>query len=254
MLYYLIDSSGDAMFMSCLDLLQASTFSFSAIKKGPAVERHDNTVINLPPISFKLQVISCVLFQNKVYVTGVATEGEVLSRRIQVYSLEEVKWSALPQAAIYNAPATIINGWFTLIGGRQTKDSAITSILCSWIEEYAWVEDRISPMPTVRLESGVCSHDKLLLVTGGIVDHVKNRIAKSVNVYNFSTKHWSTSTPEALELPKAIRSHQLVVFGGYIYLMAGATVYPTQPETGNSEAGEQNGVMSLRLLNSPQRY
>ena len=135
MLYNLIDSSGDAMFMSCLDLLQASTFSFSAIKKGPAAERHDNTVINLPPISFKLQVISCVLFQSKVYVTGTFPEGEVLSRRVQVYSLEEVKWSALPQAPIYNAPATIINGCFTLIGGRQTKDGAITSILCSWIEE-----------------------------------------------------------------------------------------------------------------------
>ena len=129
-----------------------------------------------------------------------------MSRRVQVYSLEEVKWSALPQAPIYNAPATIINGCFTLIGGRQTKDGAITSILCSWVEEeYVWVEDRISPMPKVRLESGGCSHDNLLLVIGGIVDSVENKISKSADVYNFSTECWST--PVALKLPKALYDH-----------------------------------------------
>ena len=108
-------------------------------------------------------------------------------------------------------------------------------------------------MPTVRLESGVCSHDNLLLVTGGIVDHVKNRIAKSVDVYNFSTKHWSTSTPEALELPKAIQSQQLVVFEGYIYLMAGATVHPAQPETGNSEAWRTKWSDVVEIVEQPSK-
>ena len=90
-------------------------------------------------MSCKLQVISCVLFKDKVYVTGIATGHDIGSQQVQVYSNER-KWSTLPVTSNYNATAAIINGYFTLIGGRLTKDSEITSILCSWIEEESqWV-------------------------------------------------------------------------------------------------------------------
>ena len=189
-----------------------------------------STILSIPPIDCKLQVISCILSKDKVYVTGIATE-EVGSHQVQVYSLGEGKWSTLPEAPNYNAPVAIVNGYVTLIGGRLTKDDTITNILSSWIEEEArWVK-RVPPFPTVRLASGVCYHDNLLLVAGGIVEAEENKPAKLVNtvdVYNISTKDWST--PKALKLPKALRSHHVVVFEENIYIMGGATTYPAPPE------------------------
>ena len=82
--------------------------------------------MNVTPMPCKLQVISSILFKGKVYVTGIAKDADVGSRQVQVYSLEEGKWSALPEAPNYNAPAAIIDGYFTLIGGRLTKNTAIT--------------------------------------------------------------------------------------------------------------------------------
>ena len=166
-----------------------------------------------------------------MYVTGIATDEDALSHQVQVYSLDDCMWSTLPTAPNYNAPAAIINGHFTLIGGRLTKDDTITSILSSWIEKVLNWEQRLPPMPMVRLESGVCHHDNVLLVTGGIVDDEEQKPVNTVDVYDFA-KPWST--PKALELPKALRSHHVVVFEEYLYLVAGATEYPAHPE-GNEQ-------------------
>ena len=229
--------------MSIFDLLQKGMCS---AMKGPTAS---STAINLPPMSCKLKVISCVLFKDKVYVTGIATEGDVVSRRVQVYSLKEVVWSTLPEAPSYNASATIINGCFTLIGGRRTKDESITNMLYSWIEkESRWV-NRVPPMPTVRLSSGVCHHDNLLLVTGGIVD--ENRVVNTIDVYNFSTNDWCT--PKVLELPKALRSHHMVVFEDYIYLADGAAEYPAPPETGSSEAWRAPWGDVIKAVEQPSK-
>ena len=193
----------------------------------PTSETHGSTSMTVAPMPYKLLVISCVLLKDKVYVTGLATDKDAATRQVQVYSLDVGKWSTLPEAPNYNAPAAIINGYFTLIGGRLAKDGTITNIVCSWIEEkFVWVQ--ILAMPTARLESGVCHHDNLLLVTGGVVDDEEHKVVNTVDVYNFSTRCWST--PKALELPKALRSHHLVVFEGNIYLAAGATTYRTTPE------------------------
>ena len=189
----------------------------------------------------ELQVISSVLLEEKVYVTGFAkvkaTQDDV-SRRVQVYSLRKAEWSTLRKSPNHNAPVAVINGRITLIGGRDAQTD-ITDTL-SWLEkERSWVKMQ---MPTRRLESGVCYHDNLLLVTGGVVNSTAkqtDREAKSsivvntVDVYNFSSKHWST--PKALELPKALRSHHLVVFEDNLYLMGGAFTFPAPPEVGEKQ-------------------
>ena len=205
-------------------LLQGLTWQSSSIKVQLTLGTDGSIVINMPPMPCKLQVVSCVLFKDKVYVTGIATEEEVGSRQVQVYSVNERKWSTLPEAPNYNAPAAIINGYFTLMGGRLTNDHRITNIVCSWIEEESqWVQ-RVPPMPTVRVTSGVCHHGDLLLVTGGVVNNDKHMVVKAVDVYNFSTQCWST--PRAIELPKTLRSHHVVAFEENIYLAAGATTFP----------------------------
>ena len=221
--------------------------------KEPTTRTHSSTIIKLPSMPCKLEVISCILLNNKVYVTGIATDKENGSQLVQVYSLDEVNWSTLPETPNYNAPAAIIDGCVTLIGGRLTEDGTLTKILCSWIEEECRWEQRVPPMPTVRLESGVCHHDNLLLVTGGVVEDkgLVNKVVDTVDVYNFSTKCWST--PKALKLPKALRSHHLLVLEEQIYLLAGATRYPASAAFGNSEAWKAQWSDVIDAVKQPSK-
>ena len=182
----------------------------------------------LPPMPMQLQVISSVLLENKVYVSGIATDNS--SRQVQVYSLDEGKWSTLPEAPNYNAPAIVINDHYTLVGGRESdNETDISDVLSSWNEDDNEWKQLICPMPTKRLASGICLYDDLLLVTGGIVEERgKLVVDHTVDVYNFNTKEWIT--PKALKLLKALRSHHVVVFEENIYLMGGATTYPAKSE------------------------
>ena len=196
-----------------------------------------DSTINLPPMPVELQVISSVLLKDKVYITGftdmVPSEDDT-SLQVQVYSLEKAKWSTLPRATIYNASIVVIDGRITLIGGRSVKTKKITDVQATWFEEEGqWKESR---MNTRRLETGVCQYDSLLLVTGGVMDAAeegKTTVVNTVDVYNCSTKTWTT--PQALELPVKLRSHHLVVFEEYIYVMGGSFVYPISRKSGEKQ-------------------
>ena len=203
--------------------------------------KNDSTIITLPAMPTELQVISSVFIEDKVYVTGFAkiktaknnAAKDDVSRRVQVYSLREGEWSTLREAPNYNAPAAVINGRITLIGGRDAQ-SDITDVM-SWLEnEHSWVKMQ---MPTRRLESSVCYHDNLLLVTGGVVYSSQKKedtiVVNTVDVHNFSSNRWST--PKALELPKALRSHQIVFLKDSLFLMSGAFTFPAPPEDGEMQ-------------------
>ena len=56
-------------------------------------------------------------------------------------------------------------------------------------------------------------------------------MVNTVDVYNCISKNWTT--PQALELPKNLQSHHLVVFDEYIYVIGGAFVHPSK--CGNGE-------------------
>ena len=185
------------------------------------------STINLPPMPIELQVLSSVLCEGKVYVTGIANEKaskDDTTLQVQVYSLDEAKWSTLPRATIYNARLVVIDGRITLTGGRSVETEQITDVWATWFErEGQWKESQIIR----RLDTGVCQYDNLLLVTGGVMDteeEGKTTVVNTVNVYNCSTKTWTT--PQALELPVELRSHHLVVFEEYIYVIGGAFVHP----------------------------
>lgn len=203
----------------------------------------------LSPMPTELQAISSVLLRDKVYISGIATDKVNVSRQVQVYS-RETKWSTLPHAPNYNAPITVIDGHITLIGGRDAKTHHITNILSTWIEKKDQWEQILPSMPTSRLESGVCHHDGLLLVTGGIVLDAENvvTVVNTVHVYNFSTKLWST--PDALELPIGLRSHHIVVSEENTLLVVHLGILP-HLKKGKSNStprhGKHNGGMSKRL-------
>ena len=184
-------------------------------------------------------MVSSIIHDSKVYITGLA-EGKLpkddVSRQVLVYSQHKGQetWSTLPKdpkqepAPNYNAPVRVINGHISLVGGRDAESTNITDVLSTWNEEKHQWENYLTAMPIQRLESGVCHDDSLLLVVGGIVDDKEKTLVNTVDVYNFSSKRWST--PEALELPKALRSPQVALFKDYVYLIGGATRFPARPE------------------------
>ena len=194
-----------------------------------------NSTINLPPMPVELQVISSVLLEGKVYVTGIANvepSEDDTTLQVQVYSLEKAKWSTLPRATIYNAHLVVMDGRITLIGGRSFETKQITDVWATWFEEEGrWKEVRTN---TNRLGTGVCQYDNLLLVTGGVMDteeEENNTVVNTVNVYNCSTKNWTT--PHDLQLPENLRSHHLVVYEEYIYVIGGAFVHPSKRGNGD---------------------
>lgn len=198
-----------------------------------------SSTIALQDMLYKLQVISSVTHDDKVYVAGYAKAmckgGKDKSSQVQVFYLAEGVWSTLPEAPNFNANIAIIHGHITQIGGRDAK-AEITNVVYAWFEDESKWKEIVRPMPIKRLASGVCHNDGLLLVTGGVVDGTQGEkgkkedptVVKTVDVYNFSTRLWSTS--KALELPKALRSHHVVVCEENVYLMGGVTTYPAQPE------------------------
>ena len=195
------------------------------------------STINLPPMSVELQVISSVLLQGKVYVTGATNEEpseDDTTLQVQVYSLEKAKWSTLPRATIYNAHLLVMDDRITLIGGRSVETKSITDVWATWFEEEGrWKEMR---MNTRRLGTGVCQYDDLLLVKGGVMDGAEEgttTVVNTANLYNCTTKNWTT--PQALELPENLRSHHLVVFDEYIYVMGGALVHPFKRGNGEKQ-------------------
>ena len=219
-------------------------YALSVAVKGGA---RCSTIVKLPPMPNELQVISSALLNGSIYISGIATKKEKGSSQVQVYSLSENKWSYLPRAANHNAPITDINGRITMIGGREgnCKESKPTNVLSTWCEEASkegkdsdfpptqfekqgdW-KQTLLPMPSTRVASGVCHHDNLLLVSGGI-EEIRGEVKKypvvsTVFVYNFSTQCWSS--PQILQLPEALRSHHLVLCGQYVYLASGAYIHP----------------------------
>ena len=190
----------------------------------------DGTNCKLPPMPVDLQVISSILLENKVYVTGIATD--YVSRHVLVFSLAEGRWFTLKAAPNYNAPMAVIDGHVTLIGGRESAEK-LTNVLYSWFEEGDEWKQIVPPMPKASLESGVFHHDGLLLVVGGIVDVNQTEPINTVDVYNFTKGHWRTI--EALELPKGLRSPHVVIFKKYVYLIGGGTTFPAPPEEGEQQ-------------------
>ena len=172
----------------------------------------------------KLQVITSVFHNNKVYITGISEEDVPESRRVHVYSLEGNTWSTLPESN-YNAPIAIINDHITLIGGRDAKTNALTNIMSSWCEEEGEWRQMLPLMPSELRAGRAYQYGNLLLVTGGGTGE-EDKVTDKVHVFNFSTMKWTT--PQSLQLPRGLRSHYLIHFEGYIYLMGGSLTFVSE--------------------------
>ena len=225
-----------ASYNCCISELSCKIMCVTLLQNWPFLP---SFTVSLEAMPCAAQVVSSVMHNNKVYITPLAEadyDAHDVTRQVLVYSLTETegRWSMLPRVPSYNAKATVINGRITLVGGRDAGTNKITNVLPTWNEvNHQWEKSDLTPMPTKRLASGVCHHDNFLLVAGGVVDEI-GKVDNTVDVYNFSSKHWST--PEALNLPvPKLRSSHVVIFEEYVYLIGGATTWPAPPERGESQ-------------------
>ena len=163
-----------------------------------------------------------------------------------------------PSQTIYNAPIAIINDHITLIGGRDAKTNVLTNIMSTWCEEEGEWRQILRLMPTKLRAGRAYQYGNLLLVTGGGTGE-EDKVTDKVHVFNFSTMKWTT--PQSLQLPRGLRSHYLIHFEGYIYLMGGALTFqpkqcPEEIHNANAwrarwsdieEAAQQNAGMQHSL-------
>ena len=181
--------------------------------------------IKLPPLPVTMNVISSVIFENKIYISGTKEEDVPKSCQIHVYSLKDLEWSTLPEAPICNAAIVVVNDQITLLGGRDAETHKPTNIVWAWFEkEGQWRLSILSPMPSARMAIAVCHYDNILLAVGGGEENGTDCTAVNrVDVYNFTSQQWNT--PPGLQLPEARRSHFLVCFEGYIYATGGSSSF-----------------------------
>ena len=196
-----------------------------------------STTIKLPSMPMDLKVISCVLLNNKVYISGIGTDDVPKSRQVQVYSLKDNTWSTLLEAPNYNAPIAIVRNHITLIGGRDVKTNKPSNVIFTWFEEEEksggrWKEV-LNPLPTMLVASKAYHDGNIFLVTGGAEESINGGenliVVEKVYVYNFSSEKWTT--PQQLRLPKPLCSHHLVHLGEYLYLLGGAIKFKDAAHT-----------------------
>ena len=146
-----------------------------------------------------MNVISSVLLERIIYISGTSAEDLPESRLIHMYSLKERKWSTLPEAPIYNAAIGIKNDQITLLGGHDAETHEPTNIAWSWFEkEGQWRHSTLSPMPRARMAIAICYYDNMLLVAGGGEENgTDSEAVKTVDVFfphnlNYNYRHTCT--------------------------------------------------------------
>ena len=187
--------------------------------------------VKLPGMPIKQYWLSATICKNKVYMSGMHDDvaEERQNHGIVIYSTNELKWSTLPVQRMF-AGVTCFRNRVTLIGGGTDK---ITNTICTWYEEEGRWKQVLPPMATRRCFPAVISHDNLLLVSGG-ADGDGSTVS-TTEILDLTTMKWWTT--EGLILPTPLLAHNLVICGGYLYLVGGATTFRIEsPEQYNTRA------------------
>lgn len=226
------------MFLKCYTYPCSSSMCIShavSSLQERVLQPSPSTTIKLPSMPMDLKVISCVLLNNKVYISGIGTDDVPESRQVQVYSIKDNTWSTLPKAPNHNAPIAIVHDHITLIGGRDVETNKPSNVVSTWFEKENMWKQSLHSLPTVSVASKAYHHDNLFLVTGGAEESIIEgegenlTVVEKVHVYNFSSKKWTT--PQQLRLPKPLCSHHLVHLGEYLYLLGGAIKFKDAAHT-----------------------
>ena len=134
------------------------------------------------------------------------------SEQVQVYNVNNTKWSTLPRPPHSHNGAAIIGNQFTLIGGRDTRRTP-TNDLVTWTGKEWKV--LYPPMHTARAFPGVLAFGDLIIVSGG---GAGSKVVDTIEFLDVNKRIWIQSN---LKLPEPLFIHHkmsLALCGEYIYI------------------------------------
>ena len=138
------------------------------------------------------------------------------SRQVQVYNVNNTKWSTLPRPPHSESGAAIIGNQFTLIGGQDTRRIP-TNDLVTWTDKEWKV--LYPPMHTARSDPGVLAFEDLIIVSGG---EGANGQVDTIEFLDINKRIWTQSN---LKLPLPLSDHHMSLCGEYIYIYDGMDGY-----------------------------
>ena len=179
-----------------------------------------------------------------VYVFGGICADIKDEDKVQVFNLEELTWTILPQPTPQICcQGVIINNLLTLIGGWESESRQVTNKLSTLVDN-TW-RAVFPPMPTKRARPATLYKDGILIVAGGLTQDYTT--LQSIDVMRVTTKQWSTLVN--FTLPRPLMEHQLISCGDAVYICNGGYIAEHQKETGLHTALQSTWKMSWDILN-----
>ena len=129
-----------------------------------------------------------------------------IEEQVQVYNVNNTKWSTLPRPPHSHSGAAILGNQFTLIGGRDTLRIP-TNDLVTWTGKEWKV--LYPPMHTARSDPGVLAIGDLVIVSGGIGG------TATIEFLDINKRIWIQSN---LKPPGSSYNHHMSLCGEYIYI------------------------------------
>ena len=133
---------------------------------------------------------------------------------MQVYHIDDQKWTTISDIPQYRCRADIIQGHLTLFGGKDAVTGKVTGKLSTYVNDH-W-EEIYPPMPTPRCQLGVTLEDNLLITAGG---WCAGAAVSTVEVLNTESKQWYSL--KSLQLPEPIYLCGMAISSGYVYIGGG---------------------------------
>ena len=177
------------------------------------------TSFQLPDLPIPTSFSNVLCDGHLVYVFGGACVDIKDEDKVQVFNLEELTWTILPQPTPQvRCQGEIVNNQITLIGGRESDSRRVTNKLSTLVDN-TW-RAVFPPMPTKRIRPATLYKDDILIVAGG---HTQDDTTlQSIDVMCVTTKQWSTLVN--FTLPRPLRNHKLISCGDVVYICNGSYV------------------------------
>ena len=191
-------------------------------------------------------IASVRYLDGKVFITGGFLGNMSPCKVMQVYHIDDQKWTTISDIPQYRCGADIIQGHLTLIGVIDAVTGRVTGKLSTYVNDH-W-EEIYPPMPTPRYYLGVTLEDNLLITAGG---KCADAAVSTVEVLNPESQQWYS--PKSLQLPEPIHSCGMTISSGYVYIGGGwnAAKKPTKSYWRLPWSAVQQSVQSRDNTSSP---
>ena len=174
--------------------------------------------VKLPDLPIPTRNATATIIRNTLYVSGGACPDRRSGLLVQAYDINTGTWSTLPPSTVCYSESAVINGWLTLIGGRDASTGKITNEVWSWHEDEKEWRKTIPPMPTKRVRPGVVQSGNVVAVVGGVASDDKT-VLDTVDILNTATLQWTTS--HSLKLPIPMWLMNTATCDGHVYIACG---------------------------------